>query len=52
MKLNKEVDDNVIEKMMWCRRDLDGTYLIITHKTAFNQFKNNISDLTVDQTKN
>ena len=50
LKLNKEVNDNVIEKMMGHKRGLDGTYLVITPEMAFNEFKNGIMDLTIDGT--
>ena len=48
---NKEVNDNVIEKMMGHKRGLDGTYLVVTPEMAFNEFKNGILSLTIDQTE-
>lgn len=47
LKLNKEVNDNMIEKMLGHTRGLDGVYLKPTIDQIFNEFKNGISDLTI-----
>ena len=51
LKLNKQVNDNVIEKMMGHKRGLDGTYLVLTPEQLFEEFKNGIMDLTIDSTE-
>jgi len=48
LKLNKAVNDNIIEKMMGHKRGLDGTYLQPTIEQMFNEFKNGIIDLSID----
>lgn len=47
LKLNKNVNDNIIEKMMGHKRGLDGTYLQPTIEQMFEEFKNGIIDLTI-----
>jgi len=51
LKLNKAVNDNIIEKMMGHKRGLDGTYLQPTIEQMFNEFKNGIMDLTISSTE-
>jgi len=51
LKLNKAVNDNIIEKMMGHKRGLDGTYLQPTIEQMFEEFKNGIVDLTVDNSE-
>jgi len=51
LKLNKAVNDNIIEKMMGHKRGLDGTYLQPTIEQMFEEFKNGIMDLTVDNSE-
>jgi len=51
LKLNKAVNDNIIEKMMGHKRGLDGTYLQPTIEQMFEEFKNGIIDLTVDSSE-
>lgn len=51
LKLNKAVNDNIIEKMMGHKRGLDGTYLQPTIEQMFEEFKNGIVDLTVDSSE-
>ena len=51
LKLNKAVNDNIIEKMMGHKRGLDGTYLQPTIEQMFEEFKNGIIDLTVDSSQ-
>ncbi len=47
MKLNNEVNDNAIEKMMGHTNGLDGAYLQITDDKLFEEFKKGITDLTI-----
>ena len=47
LKLNNEVNDNAIEKMMGHANGLDGSYLQITDDKLFEEFKKGILDLTV-----
>jgi len=47
LKLNNDVNDNAIEKMLGHSRGLDGTYLQITDEKLFDEFKKGIIDLTV-----
>lgn len=51
LKLNKAVNDNIVEKMMGRKRGLDGTYLQPTIDQMFKEFKNGIIDLTVDNSE-
>ena len=48
MKLNNDVNDNAIEKMMGHENGLDGTYLQITEERLFEEFYKGITDLTID----
>jgi len=47
LKLNNQVNDNAIEKMMGHTNGLDGSYLQITDEKLFEEFKKGIMDLTV-----
>ncbi|MGY5148623.1 MAG: tyrosine-type recombinase/integrase [Candidatus Nitrosopumilus sp. bin_68KS] len=51
LKLNNQVNDNAIEKMMGHKKGLDGTYLQITPAQLFEEFKKGIADLTIDQSE-
>jgi len=51
LKLNKGVNDNVIEKMMGHKNGLDGIYFVVNPEDAFEEFKNGIMDLTIDPTE-
>ena len=50
MKLNNNVNDNAIEKMMGHTNGLDGTYLQITPDRLFEEFYKGVTDLTIDST--
>ena len=47
LKLNKDVNDNIIEKMLGHKKGLDGVYFQPTTEQMFNEFKNGITDLTI-----
>ncbi|MCH7967093.1 MAG: tyrosine-type recombinase/integrase [Thaumarchaeota archaeon] len=47
LKMNNEVNDNAIEKMMGHTNGLDGVYLQITPEQLFEEFKKGIVDLTI-----
>ena len=47
LKLNKDVNDNIIEKMLGHKKGLDGVYFQPTIEQMFNEFKNGIDDLTI-----
>lgn len=51
LKLNNQVNDNAIEKMMGHKKGLDGVYLQITHEQLFQEFKKGITDLIIDQSE-
>ena len=51
LKLNKEVNDNAIEKMLGHKNGLDGVYLQITTEKLFKEFKAGITDLTINPTE-
>jgi len=48
LKLNKDVNDNAIEKMLGHQNGLDGVYLQITKDKLFEEFKAGIIDLTIN----
>ena len=48
LKLNKNVNDNIIEKMMGHKKGLDGVYLKPTIEEMFEEFEAGIVDLTID----
>ena len=47
LKLNNEVNDNAIEKMMGHTNGLDGVYLQITTERLFDEFSKGVADLTI-----
>ena len=47
LKLNNEVNDNAIEKMMGHSKGLDSTYLQITDEKLFDEFWKGVDELTV-----
>jgi len=47
LKLNNQVNDNAIEKMMGHSNGLDSTYLQITDEKLFDEFWKGVDDLTV-----
>jgi integrase len=47
LKLNNEVNDNAIEKMMGHTNGLDGVYLQITTEKLFDEFSKGVADLTI-----
>lgn len=51
LKLNNQVNDNAIEKMMGHKKGLDGAYLQITSEQLFEEFKKGITDLTIEQSE-
>jgi len=51
LKLNKNVNDNIIEKMMGHKKGLDGVYLKPTLQEMFEEFKAGIIDLTIDDSE-
>lgn len=51
LKLNKDINNNLIEKMMGHKRGLQGVYLSPTMNESFEEFKKGIADLTIDPTK-
>ena len=51
LKLNKEVNPNIIEKMMGHKKGLDGVYLKPTKEEMFEEFKKGMADLTIDDSE-
>jgi len=51
LKLNNEINNNVIEKLLGHKRGLEGTYLTPTRNQSFIEFKKGIPELTIDPTK-
>lgn len=51
LKLNKQVNDNIIEKMMGHKRGLDGVYFIPTREECFEEYLKGISDLTISDSE-
>jgi len=51
LKLNKNVNSNVAEKLMGHKNGLDGVYLTPTKEQCFEEFKKAIDDLTIDDAK-
>ena len=47
LKLNNEVNDNAIEKLLGHTNGLDGVYLQITDERLFEEFQKGITDLLV-----
>jgi len=48
LKLNNEINSNVVEKLMAHKRGLDGRYLVPTIDECFNEFKKAIFELTIN----
>jgi len=51
LKLNNEVNSNIVEKMLGHRNGLDGHYFTPTREECFKEFKKAIPDLTIDPTE-
>ena len=51
MKLNNDVNSNIVEKLMAHKRGLDGTYLQPTREECFREFVKAIPQLTIDSTE-
>jgi len=51
LKLNNEVNSNIVEKLMAHKRGLDGRYLQPTREELFQEFKKAIPELTIDSSK-
>jgi len=51
LKLNLDVNPNIIEKLMGHTKGLDGVYLRPTKEQLFNEFRKGIVDLTLDKTE-
>lgn len=51
LKLNNEVNSNIVEKLMAHKNGLDGRYLQPTREQLFKEFKKAIRELTIDPSK-
>ena len=51
LKLNNDVNSNIVEKLMAHKRGLDGTYLQPTREECFREFVKAIPQLTIDPTE-
>jgi len=51
LKLNNEINSNIVEKMLGHRNGLDGHYFTPTREESFKEFKKAIPELTIDPTK-
>ena len=51
LKLNNDVNSNIVEKLMAHKKGLDGTYLQPTREECFTEFVKAIPELTVDPTE-
>jgi len=51
LKLNNEINSNIVEKMLGHRNGLDGHYFTPTREESFKEFKKAIPELTLDPTK-
>ncbi len=51
LKLNKEINPAITEKLMGHKIALDGAYLTPTRDELFNEFKKGISDLTISDSE-
>jgi len=51
LKLNNEINSNIVEKILGHRNGLDGHYFTPTREECFKEFKKAITDLTIDPTK-
>lgn len=48
LKLNREINPNIVEKLMGHSKGLDGVYLKPTRQESFEEYRKGISDLTID----
>jgi len=51
LKLNKNINSNIVEKIMGHKNGLDGVYFKPTDNDLFEEFKIGITDLTIDDTE-
>jgi len=51
LKLNREINPNIIEKMMGHQKGLDGAYLKPTKEQMFEEFKKGIVGLSISETE-
>lgn len=51
LKLNREINSNIVEKIMGHKKGLDGVYLTPSRQDAFEEYKKGISDLTIDDSE-
>jgi len=51
LKLNREINPNIIEKMMGHKKGLDGAYLKPTKEEMFEEFKKGIVGLSISETE-
>ena len=51
LKINKDINSNIAEKLMAHKRGLDGTYLQPTREECYREFVKAIPDLTIDPTE-
>jgi len=51
LKLNNEINSNIVEKLLGHRNGLDGHYFTPTREESFKEFRKAIADLTLDPTK-
>ena len=51
LKLNNEINSNVVEKLLGHRNGLDGHYFTPTREESFKEFRKAIPELTIDPTK-
>jgi integrase len=51
LKLNREINANIVEKMMGHSKGLDGVYLKPTRQESFEEYKKGIPDLTIDDSE-
>jgi len=51
LKLNNEINSNIVEKMLGHRNGLDGHYFTPTREESFKEFKKAIPELTINPSK-
>jgi integrase len=51
LKLNREINPNIVEKIMGHSKGLDGVYLKPTRQELFEEYKKGIADLTIDDSE-
>jgi len=51
LKLNNEINSNIVEKLLGHRNGLDGHYFTPTREESFKEFKKAIPELTINPTK-